>query len=64
MLADAEHTITTAEFDGSTVAVDGPSLRVVLEGGCGGTLQLRMRRFDNEPTLAWPLGVAAEASRL
>ena len=46
------------------MAVDGPSLRVVLEGGCGGTLLLRMRRFDNEPTLAWPLGVAAEASKL
>jgi hypothetical protein len=61
--AYAEHTIVSASVEqpidmklglSQDVAVDGPTLRVHLEPGCGGRLKLTMKRYSRQPTLSQP----------
>jgi hypothetical protein len=52
--AYAEHQINSVEIDGQTVTVDGASFAVRLAPGCGTRLVLKMQRYANQPTLAFP----------
>jgi hypothetical protein len=49
-----EHEFLTVECDGRAVKVNGTSFTVRLSPGAGARLMLRMRRFVNRPTLAFP----------
>ncbi len=52
--AYAEHQITSASVDGKETPVDHSHLAVRLAPGAGGRVVLRMRRYANQPTLAFP----------
>lgn len=52
--AYAEHQFVSTEVDGKTRTVDGSHLTVRLAPGCGGRLTLRMRRYVNAPSVAFP----------
>lgn len=52
--AYAEHQIISAEMDGQTVAVDNSAFTVRLAPGCGTRLVLKMKRYANQPSLAFP----------
>lgn len=52
--AYAEHTIDSAAIDGERTEVGGSALHVRLEPGAGARLLLRVRRFVNQPTVAFP----------
>jgi hypothetical protein len=54
--AYGEHQIVSVEASGATVAVEGPHVAVRLGPGAGGQLTLRMRRYANRPTFAFPWG--------
>ena len=49
-----EHTIAEAATSGRTLAVNGSTLRVKLEPGCGASIELKMSRYANSPTLRMP----------
>jgi hypothetical protein len=49
-----EHQFVSATMNGQKVNVDGSSITVRLEPGCGGRLLLKMKRHVNQPTLAFP----------
>ena len=56
-----EHRIERIVLDGVEVrlpesAADGGPIAVRLRPGAGGRLELRMKRYDNHPTLAFPWG--------
>ncbi len=50
----AEHQFTRIAIDGREVAMDGSSFTVRLAPGSGGRLVIRMKRYANQPTLAFP----------
>ncbi len=52
--AFAEHTIDSAAIDGERAEVGGSAVHVRLEPGAGARLLLRVRRFVNQPTVAFP----------
>jgi hypothetical protein len=54
--AYGEHQIVSVEASGATVAIEGPHVAVRLGPGAGGQLTLRMRRYANQPTFAFPWG--------
>ena len=52
--AYAEHRISTVEYGAVTSTVDDATFRVVLEPGCGTRFKVRMKRYANIPTMAFP----------
>ena len=52
--AYAEHQILSASMDGQTLSVNYPCFTVRLAPGAGGRIALRMKRYANQPTLAFP----------
>ncbi len=52
--AYGEHQFLGAAWNGQTVALNDPFVRVRLEPGCGARLEFRMKRYANQPTLAQP----------
>jgi hypothetical protein len=52
--AYAEHQIASVTVDGQVVPVDAPSFTVALAPGCGCQLTLKMKRYTNQPTFAFP----------
>ncbi|OGG57289.1 MAG: hypothetical protein A3F84_02150 [Candidatus Handelsmanbacteria bacterium RIFCSPLOWO2_12_FULL_64_10] len=52
--AYAEHQILSASMDGQTLSVNDPCFTVRLAPGAGGRIALRMKRYANQPTLAFP----------
>lgn len=52
--AYGEHQLTGASLDGREVPLDGRSVTVRLAPGAGGRLTLRMKRYANQPRLAFP----------
>ncbi|MEZ4713566.1 MAG: hypothetical protein R3A44_40640 [Caldilineaceae bacterium] len=52
--AYAEHQIESATVDGVQTAVNGDHFTVTLAPGSGGQLQLKMKRYANQPTLSFP----------
>ncbi len=49
-----EHSFENVTVDGQTNPLDGPLVTVRLEPGSGATLQFRMARYKNQPTLVLP----------
>ncbi len=52
--AYGEHQFVSVDHDGVTTAVDGDNFTVRLGPGCGSRLQIRMTRYANRPTCAFP----------
>lgn len=52
--AYAEHQIVSAEVNGETISVNGSTFTVRLAPGCGCQLFLKMKRYANQPTFAFP----------
>jgi hypothetical protein len=52
--AYGEHRIESVAVNGRTTAVGGPDVTVRLAPGAGATLTLAMRRYANQPTVAFP----------
>ena len=52
--AYGEHQILTASVGGKTINVNGPAVKVRLAPGAGDRLELRVKRYSNEPTLRQP----------
>jgi len=52
--AYAEHQVLSASTDGQTLPVNAPCFTVRLAPGAGGRIALRMKRYANQPTLAFP----------
>jgi len=52
--AYGEHQILSATSGGKTVTVNGPALKIRLAPGAGDRLELRVKRYANEPTLRQP----------
>ena len=52
--AYGEHQILGVELDGQSVAVDHSSFTVHLAPGCGQRLALKMQRYANQPSFAFP----------
>jgi hypothetical protein len=50
----AEHQLVAVVLDGHEVRVDRPEVTVRLAPGCGARLLLKMKRYVNSPTLAFP----------
>jgi hypothetical protein len=50
----AEHQFTTVCAAGAEKPVNGSFLTVRLQPGAGGRLVLKMRRYVNRPTMAFP----------
>ena len=50
----AEHQIVSAELEGQAVPVEGSAFSVRLAPGCGGRIEIAMRRYANQPTFAFP----------
>ena len=49
-----EHQFTTASLDGKDVPVNAASLTVRLGPGAGARIVFKMRRYANQPRLAFP----------
>ncbi|MFN7648600.1 MAG: hypothetical protein ACK5UT_13915, partial [Acidobacteriota bacterium] len=49
--AYGEHQILSASVGGKTINVNGPAVKVRLAPGAGDRLELRVKRYANEPTL-------------
>ncbi len=49
-----EHRLTSVTIGGVTTRLDGPLVTVKIEPGCGTTLELRMHRYVNAPTVKHP----------
>jgi hypothetical protein len=54
MGAYGEHQATTVTAGGRTTTVNGPWFNVRLAPGAGETLTIGVRRYANQPTLAFP----------
>ena len=52
--AYGEHQILSATSGGKTVTVNGPAVKIRLAPGAGDRLELRVKRYANEPTLRQP----------
>jgi hypothetical protein len=52
--AYGEHRILSAAMNGKTTKVEGSAFRIRLAPGSGGQVVLTMKRFANQPTLAFP----------
>jgi hypothetical protein len=52
--AYGEHRITTVTHGRTTRRVEAPLVTVELEPGSGGTLELGMKRYANDPTIRYP----------
>jgi hypothetical protein len=52
--AYGEHDVVEVEVGGRKAKVGGAHFRVRLAAGAGARLTLRMRRYANQPTLAFP----------
>jgi hypothetical protein len=52
--AYGEHQFTSATMGDTTLAVNFKHIEVVLEPGAGTKINLGMKRYANQPTLAWP----------
>ena len=52
--AYGEHQLLSAQCEGREVQVDGPHLTIHLAPGSGSRLEIRMRRYANQPTFAFP----------
>ena len=52
--AYGEHRFRSVTLDPETIPIDGPSVRLRLEPGCGSRLVFSMQRYANHPTLAAP----------
>ncbi len=52
--AYGEHQILTASVGGKTINVNGSAVKVRLAPGAGDRLELRVKRYANEPTLRQP----------
>jgi hypothetical protein len=52
--AYAEHQIESATVNGRTTPVGAPHVTVRLAPGAGATIELAMRRYANQPTVAFP----------
>ena len=52
--AYAEHQFTAAQVDGRTTSLDEPAVTVHLAPGAGARLTMRMQRYVNQPTHAFP----------
>ena len=50
----AEHQIESVTVNGRTTPLDARDLTVQLAPGAGATLTLAMRRYVNQPTVAFP----------
>jgi hypothetical protein len=50
----AEHQFVAVQTEGREVVVDGTNFTVRLSPGAGARLTLRMRRYVNQPTMAFP----------
>jgi hypothetical protein len=61
--AYAEHQLLSATVDGQTVPVEHSHLVVELAPGAVGRIVLRMRRYANQPTFAFPWGPLSGESR-
>ena len=55
--AYAEHRIESVQMQGRTLAVDSPAFTVKLAPGAGASLTLKMKRYSEKPTEAFPKGV-------
>jgi hypothetical protein len=49
-----EHQFETATVDGHTLTVNDRRFEVSLEPGAGARIELDMKRYHHQPTLAWP----------
>ena len=52
--AYAEHQFTAVQVDGTTTPLDEPAITVHLAPGAGARLTLKMKRYANQPTHAFP----------
>ena len=52
--AYAEHQFTAAHVNGAAIALDEPAVTVQLAPGAGARLTLKMNRYANQPTHAFP----------
>jgi hypothetical protein len=52
--AYGEHQCLSVQFDGSRLAVGERFFKVLLAPGAGGKLRISMRRYVNQPNLAFP----------
>lgn len=52
--AYAEHQFTAAHVNGAAIALDEPAITVTLAPGAGARLTLKMNRYANQPTHAFP----------
>ena len=52
--AYAEHRFQSVTVNGKTTPIDGPSVRLRLQPGCGSRLVFSMRRYASQPRLAMP----------
>ena len=52
--AYAEHRIESVSVDDRRIEVGSPAFNMQLQPGCGARLRLSMRRYANQPTLAFP----------
>jgi len=50
----AEHRFTSVKQGGVTLPIDGSHVTVKLAPGAGARLQCTMKRFVDEPTMAFP----------
>lgn len=55
--AYAEHRFTAAHVNGAAIALDEPAITVKLAPGAGARLTMKMKRYANQPTHAFP-GIA------
>lgn len=60
--AYAEHQLLTTEIDGQIVSLDKPYFTVHLAPGCGTRMVLKMARYVNPPTMAFPWDFIGDAS--
>jgi hypothetical protein len=49
-----EHQFLSAETGGRSAPVQGRYVKVRMQPGCGGRLELKMKRYANQPSLARP----------
>lgn len=49
-----EHQFVSAALDGQSIAIENNAFEVRLAPGCGGRLTIKMRRYANPPTFAFP----------
>lgn len=52
--AYAEHRFRSVTLNGKTTSIEGPSVRLRLQPGCGSRLVFSMQRYADQPTLAMP----------